>query len=173
MTTAYIGQPIPRIDGRAKVTGDAKYAFEHSVPDLAYGFVVSSSIARGNIRQIDTTAALQLPGVLRVLTHENTPRVAPKGEVVDDAKSPGVPFIPLQSDEVLFSHQPIALVVAESFELARYAASLVRVEYEARDHTTDLGAVMEHAYEPPPRSELLPTAISRGNDEKALAAATT
>ena len=173
MTTAYIGQPIPRIDGRAKVTGDAKYAYEHSVPDLAYGFVVSSSIARGNIRQIDTTAALQLPGELRVLTHENTPRVAPKGEVVDDAKSPGVPFIPLQSDEVLFSHQPIALVVAESFELARYAASLVRVEYEAHDHTTDLGAVMDHAYGPPPRSELLPTLKSRGNAEKALAACAT
>src|SRR5206468_906966 len=71
------------------------------------------------------------------------------------------------------SHQPVALVVAESFELARYAASLVRVEYEARDHTTDLGAVMEHGYEPPPRNELLPTAKSRGNAEKALAAATT
>jgi xanthine dehydrogenase YagR molybdenum-binding subunit len=119
MTTAYIGQPVSRVDGRDKVTGSARYAFEHQVPDLAYAFVVSSSIARGRITRIDSTAARQLPGVLDVLTHENTPRLTPKGEIADDAKSPGVPFIPLQSNEVLFSHQPVALVVAESFELAR------------------------------------------------------
>jgi xanthine dehydrogenase YagR molybdenum-binding subunit len=173
VTTAYIGQPISRIDGPAKVTGGAKYAFEYSVPSVAYGFVVSSSIARGKITRIDAAAALQLPGVLQVLTHKNTPRLAPKGEIVDDAKSPGAPFIPLQSDEVLFSHQPVALVVAESFELARHAASLVRIEYDAVEHTTDLGAVLERAYIPEPRGFLPPTPKPRGDTGRALSGAAT
>jgi len=85
VTTAYIGQPLSRLDGPAKVSGKAKYAFEYDVPNVAYAYVVSSSIARGRIKRVDATAALQLPGVLQVLTHENTPRVAPKGEIVDDA----------------------------------------------------------------------------------------
>jgi xanthine dehydrogenase YagR molybdenum-binding subunit len=173
MTTAYIGQPVSRIDGLDKVTGGAKYAFEHRVPDLACGFVVSSPVARGKLTRIDSTAALKLPGVIDVLTHENTPRIAPKGEIADDAKSPGAPFIPLQSDEVLFSHQPVALVVAESFELARYAASLIRVEYTAADHTTDLDAELERAYVPQPRGFLPPTPKPRGDSGKALSDATT
>jgi len=171
VTTAYIGQPLSRLDGPAKVSGKAKYAFEYDVPNVAYAYVVSSSIARGRIKRVDATAALQLPGVLQVLTHENTPRVAPKGEIVDDARSPGVPFIPLQSDEVLFNHQPVALVVAESFELARYAASLVRIDYDAVDHATDLKAASGRAYVPKPRAPLPPTPKPRGDAAKALAAA--
>ena len=171
MTTAYIGQSISRVDGRAKVTGSAKYAFEHHVADLAYGFVVSSSVARGTVKRIDATAALQLPGVLQVLTHENTPRLEIKGEIADEAGSPGVPFVPLQDGDVLFSHQPVALVVAETFELARWAASLVRIEYETADHTTDLDAVLRRAYEPPPRG-LPPNPKPRGHAEQALANAT-
>jgi xanthine dehydrogenase YagR molybdenum-binding subunit len=169
VTTAYIGQPIGRLDGLAKVTGTAKYAFEYDVPNVAYAYVVSSSIARGRINRIDTTAVLQLPGVLHVLTHENTPRVAPKGEIVDDARSPGAPFIPLQGDEVFFNHQPVALVVADTFELARYAASLVRIEYDAVDHATDLEAARRRAYVPRPRAPLPPTPSPRGDAEKALA----
>ena len=61
MTTAYIGQPISRVDGRAKVTGAAKYAAEHNVPDIVYGYVVSSSVARGKVTRIDATEALRLP----------------------------------------------------------------------------------------------------------------
>src|SRR5215467_3379052 len=173
MSTAYIGQPVRRVDGRDKVTGSARYAFEHHVPDVAYAFVVSSSVARGKITRIDSDAARRRPGVLDVLTHENTPRISPKGEIVDDAKSPGAPFIPLQSDEVFFSHQPVALVVAESFELARYAASLVRVEYGAAGHATDLEAELERAYVPPPRGFLPPTPKPRGDSGKALSEART
>src|SRR5215813_7685821 len=129
-TTAYIGQSINRTDGPAKVTGDAKYAYEHHFENLAYGFVVSSTVARGTIRRIDAAAALGLPGVLQVFTHENAPRISPSnGEIPDEAKSPGTPFIPLQDHDVRFSQQPVALVVAETLEIARYAASLVHVEY--------------------------------------------
>src|SRR5215475_6363089 len=151
-TTAYIGQSINRTDGPAKVMGDAKYAFEHHVANAAYGFVVSSTVARGTIRRIDAAAALGLPGVLQVFTHENAPRVSPSGgEIPDEAKSPGTPFIPLQDHDVRFSQQPVALVVAETLELARYAASLVHVEYDAAAHATDLGAVLEDAHKPMPR----------------------
>src|SRR5205823_9686188 len=64
-TTAHIGQPTSRVDGRAKVTGEAKYAGEYNVPDLAHGCVVSAGVARGAIKRIDAARALALPGVLQ------------------------------------------------------------------------------------------------------------
>ncbi len=76
MTTAYLGKPISRIDGPAKVTGKARYAAEHKVDGLTYGVVVTSTIARGRISSVDTTAALAQPGVIGVVTHENAPRLA-------------------------------------------------------------------------------------------------
>jgi CO/xanthine dehydrogenase Mo-binding subunit len=72
----YIGTPTSRVDGRAKVTGAAKYAAEFNVPGLAYGSVVSSTIAKGRILRIDTSEALRVKGVIDVLTHENRPRMA-------------------------------------------------------------------------------------------------
>jgi xanthine dehydrogenase YagR molybdenum-binding subunit len=172
VTTAYIGQPVNRIDGPAKVTGDAKYAFEHTVPDVAYGFVVSSAVAKGRIKRIDATAAEQVNGVVRVLTHENTTHVArSNSDVLEVYTSPGVPFVPLQSDEVWFSHQPIALVVAETYERARYAASLVRIDYDAVAHMTDFAAARERAYVPPPREPLPRTPKPRGHAETAFASA--
>jgi len=172
MTTAYIGQPISRVDGRAKVTGTAKYAAEHNVPDMAYGYIVSSTVAKGRITRIDASNALRLPGVAQVLTHENVPRLpgADRG-VYDEDSAPGVPFIPLQSTQVKFSLQPIALVVADSFELARYAASLVRVEYDHEAHVTDLNAVRAQAYAAKPHEPRPPIPRPRGDANKALAGA--
>ncbi len=72
----YIGKAVSRVDGPAKVTGAARYAGEHPVPDLTYGVVVSSAIARGAITRIDAAAALAVPGVVQVFTHENRPRTA-------------------------------------------------------------------------------------------------
>lgn len=126
--TTYIGQPVNRVDGRAKVTGGAKYAAEHNIPNLAYGFVVSSAIAKGRITSIDTDDALRLEGVLQVFTHENAPKLARSDRSYRDLLAPpdGSPFRPIYSDRILFSAQPIALVVAETFELARYAATSSR-----------------------------------------------
>jgi len=76
MPTNYIGQPISRVDGHAKVTGAAKYAAEYPVPNLTYGYVVSSAIAKGNITQIDTRDALAVPGVVQIFTHQNRPSLA-------------------------------------------------------------------------------------------------
>src|SRR5436190_18293680 len=135
--TSYLGKPTSRIDGRAKVTGLAKYAAEYNVSGLAHGCVVSSAIAKGRIKRIHTADALAVDGVLDVLTHDHRPKLAssPK-KYTDDVAPEGTPFRPLYDDQVLFNGQPVALVVAEEFEIARFAAALVRVEYEQEAHDT-------------------------------------
>jgi xanthine dehydrogenase YagR molybdenum-binding subunit len=144
-----IGAPISRVDGAAKVTGEARYAADHDIPGLVHGHVVSSQIARGKILRIDATAALALPGVLRVFTHENAPKLAPssRGESEDVAPE-GSAFRPLQGARVLYSGQPLALVVAETPEQARHAASLVHVEYVRHEHATDLRGNLKRARKP-------------------------
>src|ERR1700730_11080774 len=144
---SYIGTPASRVDGHAKVTGAAKYAGEFNVPGLAYGAVVASTIAKGRIARIDTSEALRVAGVLDVLTHENRPRMATTSATYKDDVGPekGSPFRPLYDDKILFSGQPIALVLAEEWEIARFAASLVRVEYKKQAHGTDLFARRDRA----------------------------
>jgi xanthine dehydrogenase YagR molybdenum-binding subunit len=174
MTTAHIGKAVSRVDGRAKVTGEAKYAGEYNVPNLAFGYVVSSEVARGKITRIDASGALALPGVLRVFTHENRPPVAESDNSYQDfCGSPGAPFRPFQDDEIKYSGQPIALVVAENFELARFAASLVRVDYEVETHATDLEEQRSSAYRPRPRAIIPPPPDPRGDADEAFANAAT
>ena len=133
-----IGQPIRRLDGIEKVTGRAQYAADYTARDLLHGFVVSSTIACGRIRLIDADAVRALPGVVDVITHENAPRlVRSDSGYEDEVAPPGSPFCPLYDDWIRFSMQPIGLVVAETPELARYAASLLRIEYEPTDHVTN------------------------------------
>lgn len=147
--TVPLGTPLPRIDGPAKVTGQARYAAEHPVDGLAWGVVVSSTIARGRIAGIEASAARAVPGVLDVLTHEHRPRMRSMDLLYKDMTSPkGSPFKPLHDDRVLYSGQPVALVLAESFEVARHAARLVRVHYEAEPHQTGLLAHLPRAFEP-------------------------
>ena len=138
--TAYIGTPTSRIDGPAKVTGAAKYAGEFSAADLAFGSVVQSTIAKGRIARIGTSDALRVEGVLTVLTHENRPRMANKAAAFKDDVAPerGSPFRPLYDNKIVFSGQPVALVLAEEWELARFAASLVHIEYEEEAFVSDL-----------------------------------
>src|SRR2546428_8317604 len=144
--TSHLGKPTSRVDGRAKVTGIAKYAAEYNVPGLAHGFVVSSAIAKGRIKRIHTADALSVDGVLDVFTHEHRPQLAASDEKYKDEVAPdGSPFRPLYDGQILFSGQPVALVVAEEFEIARFAASLVRVEYEREKHVTDFEAQRERA----------------------------
>src|SRR5919197_248195 len=133
-----LGKPTSRVDGRAKVTGVAKYAAEYNVPGLAHGVVVSSTIARGRIKRIHVADALAVEGVLDVFTHEHRPRLASSPKKYTDEVAPsGSPFRPLHDAQILFNGQPVALVVAEEFEIARFAASLVRVDYERQAHVTD------------------------------------
>ena len=147
--TNVIGKPISRVDGKEKVTGKAKYAAEFFVPDLAYGYVISGAIAKGKIKRIDASEALRLPGVLKVFTHENRPKVARFDVSYNDQDAPpGSPFRPLYDATIKYSGQPIALVVAETFEVARYAASLVQIEYEEDVFETNLEANLHKARKP-------------------------
>lgn len=153
------GQPLDRVDGPLKVTGQAHYAAEFDLPGLLYGSVVNSSIARGRIVNIDASAAEAVPGVALVLTHQNRPPVASYDEPYeDDDAADGSPFRPLFNDRILYSGQPVALVVADNLELARYAGSLVKVEYAAEPHRTDLLSELETMHKapaelPPPRGD--------------------
>jgi xanthine dehydrogenase YagR molybdenum-binding subunit len=162
----YIGTPTSRVDGRAKVTGAAQYAAEFKAPDLAYGSVVASTIPNGRIARIDASEALAVEGVLDVLTHAKRPRMAGTDEAyMDDVAPGGSPFRPLYDRKIKFNGQPVALVLAEEWEIARYAATLVRVEYEAERFVTDLHARLDEAFvvdKPVKR---------RGNADKAYAAA--
>ena len=137
---SYIGTPTSRIDGHAKVTGEARYAAEFNTPGLAYGSVVTSTIPKGRIVRIDASEALRVAGVLDVLSHDNRPRMAAKSDAYKDDVAPetGSPFRPLYDDKIMFSGQPIALVLAEAWEIAKFAATLVRVEYERDAFATDL-----------------------------------
>ncbi len=163
----YIGTPTSRVDGRAKVTGEAKYAGEFRSPDLAYGWVIESAIPKGRIVRIDASQALRVAGVIDVLTHENRPDMAGTSRAYKDDVAPdkGSPFRPLYDDKIMFSRQPIALVLAEEWEIARYAASLVRVEYEADAFATDLFERRDEAF------EIKKPSKPRGNFDKAFAAA--
>ncbi|MCL4767018.1 MAG: xanthine dehydrogenase family protein molybdopterin-binding subunit [Hyphomicrobiaceae bacterium] len=148
-TTVHIGEPLSRIDGIAKVTGAARYAAEHPADGLLHGFAVSGAIAKGRIAAIDGSAALAVPGVVEVVTHLNRPHVAwLDRSYQDDAGPPGSPLRPLYDDKIHFSGQPVALVVAESPEIARYAASLVAVDYESEPHNTDFDAGLADRREP-------------------------
>lgn len=144
------GQPLDRIDGPAKVTGAARYAGEYPADGLLHGSVVGSPVARGRVRAIDCAAALAVPGVVAVLHHQNRPPMAGDDEPYQDADAAaGKPFRPLFNDRVLYSGQPLALVVAQSLELARYAGSLVRIEIDAQPHQTDLLAAFDQAHDAP------------------------
>jgi xanthine dehydrogenase YagR molybdenum-binding subunit len=145
-STTYIGVPVSRVDGRMKVTGAAKYAAEYNVPGLLHGYVIGSPIAKGRIRRIDVRDALAVEGVIDVFTHEHRPRLASADDQYrDDVAPPGAPFRPLYDDAIRFSGQPVALVVAEEPEIARLAASFVRIEYMQQEHVTDFEMQRPHA----------------------------
>jgi xanthine dehydrogenase YagR molybdenum-binding subunit len=168
-STNSIGKPISRVDGPAKVTGQAKYAAEFNVPGLAHGFVVNSTIAKGRIKKIDRAAALAVPGVIEVFAHDNRPEIASSSKkYADETAPPGSPFRPLYDDQILFAGQPVALVIAEEFEIARYAATLVEIEYEAEEAITDLETQLDKAYAPPKKRFPGWDPSPRGDVDKAL-----
>ncbi|MFJ9030430.1 xanthine dehydrogenase family protein molybdopterin-binding subunit [Streptomyces sp. NPDC102274] len=126
--TPAVGTSMSRLDGPLKVRGAATYAYEHEVDNPAYLGLVLSSVARGRVIAVDDAAALAEPGVLAVITHANAPKLAN-----DDPE-----LAVLQSAEVFWRRQVVAAVVAETIEVARYAAGLVRVTYEELPHDTEM-----------------------------------
>ncbi len=148
-TQSFIGQPVSRLEGHLKVTGAAKYAGEYNVPGLLYGHVINSTITKGTIVTIDAGAAASLPGVTEIFTHENRPSLAWFDlQYADQDAPPGKVFRPLHNSSIKYNGQPIALVVAESLELARYAATLVKITYEEEPFETCLDDHLEKAHIP-------------------------
>jgi xanthine dehydrogenase YagR molybdenum-binding subunit len=157
-----IGSPRERVDGRQKVTGAAPYAVEHTVGDAVYLHSVHATITRGRIRGIDSSAAAAQPGVLAVLSHENAPKLAS-----DEDKELWI----LQSPEVSFRGQYVAAVIAESPEVAREAAALIRVEYDIEPHAAGFDPNSDDRYKPAHVNPEFETDTAEGDVAAACAAA--
>jgi len=155
-----IGQPTDRVEGPLKTSGQAPYAYEQheAVANQAYGFMVGSAIAKGRINNIDLEDAKAAPGVLAIVTAANAGKLG-KG------KYNAAPL--LAGPEVQHYHQAVALVVAETFEQARAAAQMVKVDYVAAEGKFDLASVRDQGVEP---KDELPD-VKHGDFAKAFAAA--
>ncbi|MDR4308552.1 xanthine dehydrogenase family protein molybdopterin-binding subunit [Chelatococcus sambhunathii] len=164
----YVGRAQPRVDGPLKVSGLARYSAEFAADDLVYAAAVPSTIAKGRIVRIDASAAQSAPGVVEILTHENRPNMPAEDEPykADMVAVPGGPFRPLRDDRIWFSGQPAALVIADTHENARHAATLVKVEYEALTPEVDVSNARDRAYDPPEkRNGIPPPPPPRGDAE--------
>ncbi|HKS21762.1 MAG TPA: xanthine dehydrogenase family protein molybdopterin-binding subunit [Thermoanaerobaculia bacterium] len=137
-----IGEARDRVDGRAKVTGGARYAAEHNVNDVVHAVVIAATIPSGTIKSIDATAAKKAPGVIAVLSHLNAPKLtAPsQGNFPEH-------FAPLSDGTVHYVGQQIAVVVADTIEHATHGAELVKIAYDAAPARTDMNALRAEATE--------------------------
>ncbi|MBP0638733.1 xanthine dehydrogenase family protein molybdopterin-binding subunit [Cupriavidus sp. AcVe19-6a] len=172
MNANHIGQPHARVDGRAKVTGSARYAADFNQPGQAYAVIVGASIGLGRVTALDAEAARRLPGVLAVLTHDNAPKLAyaPHKGFIDPEH--GERLHVLQDDRVRFYGQPVAVVVAQTVDQAEHAARLLQIRYAEERPVSDPldqraeAVVPEAGREPGPHS----ADRVRGDPEAALAA---
>ena len=160
--TGAIGAAVDRVEGREKVTGQAKYAYEYVEDEVAYGAIVPSTIARGRILGVDARAALALPGVIAVLFHGNAPRL----HEVSDGE-----LAILQSDTVSYRGQVVGAVIADSLETARQAERLVRIEYAPEPHDVLLRADHPGLYKPDHVNPNYATDTEQGDFDGAFASA--
>ncbi|MFD3925120.1 xanthine dehydrogenase family protein molybdopterin-binding subunit [Streptomyces sp. NPDC058614] len=144
--TRAVGTAHTRVEGRAKVTGAARYAGEIPYAELAHGWLVLSTVARGRIRSVEDTSVLGMPGVLTVLHHANAPRL--DGNYMSPFGTPDPVLQLFQHDRVPFVGWPVALVVAETPEQAREAAEALVVQYEAEPHDAAFFAGRPGMYTP-------------------------
>ena len=162
----FLGRRIARADGVAKVTGQADYALEHDLAGVVHAVIVESTVPSGRIGKIDLAAARTMPGVLRILTHadalplKSCPMV-PAGSVMES-------FLPLQDDRIRYNGQPIALVVADSFDHATEAAGRVRIDYETELAVADIDDPTARPIDVPGAPS---SGVGRGDAKGALAAA--
>jgi xanthine dehydrogenase YagR molybdenum-binding subunit len=170
-----VGAPVRRVDGRQKVTGQARYSAEIALPGMAHLAVIGATIPSGRVAAIDADAALAADGVLAVLTHENLPKIVGEPHLLPSLlgqAAPGQSFFPMQDDVVHYAGQQVALVVADSLERARHAASLVQITYERTASITTVQEGREKAYEAERLfGGLMPGRTERGDVDAALAQA--
>jgi xanthine dehydrogenase YagR molybdenum-binding subunit len=165
--TAIIGQPISRIDGPLKVSGRATYAAEHwDVGQPLYGFIVGATIGNGRITDIDTARAQKAPGVRMVMTHRNAPAQGKADPSIRSAYSRAFPT--LSGPDVHHYGEPVALVVAATYEQARAAANLVDVTYAGEPARFDFATRLDQAYAPKAVNAGLPTDSAVGDFDGAF-----
>jgi xanthine dehydrogenase YagR molybdenum-binding subunit len=147
-----VGQPMSRVDGWAKVTGHAKYSAEYNqLPGLVHAVLKTSDVAKGRVTSIDTSAAQRQPGVLAILTHQNLPKLAKTPNKPEDKKtfaSAPMSFFPMESDQVYYAGQPVAIVVADTLEHAQYAAALLKVTIAPEAPVSSYMASNAELYQP-------------------------
>ncbi|HEY2241273.1 MAG TPA: xanthine dehydrogenase family protein molybdopterin-binding subunit [Streptosporangiaceae bacterium] len=132
-----VGAQVSRLDGPLKVRGAARFAAEVPMEGMVYAALVYSTIAKGRIATLDTSAAQDAPGVVLVMTHENAPRLNPAPTFLAAAKGGAGDNLPvMQDDRIYWNGQPIAVVLAETHEQAGHAASLLRATYAPEDAVT-------------------------------------
>ena len=167
----HVGRPVSRLDGPLKVCGAARFAAEFAPAGVVYAALAFSTIAKGRIASLDTTAAEAAPGVLLVMTHHNAPRLAPMPLFLTSNKACGGDDLPvMQDDRIHWNGQPIAVTVAATQEQADHAASLIVATYAAEAAITSPEAARAAGTEPGEfQGEPLKVAI--GDAEAALAAA--
>jgi xanthine dehydrogenase YagR molybdenum-binding subunit len=153
---------VNRIEGRDKVTGRARYAYEYPVQNVAYAFLVQAEIARGQILGIDDGAARSLPGVLAVLSSNDPPELG---------RDPDPELAVLQHREVAYRGQIVAAVIAETLETARHAAGQVRVSYQPERHDVELRPDHPGLYTPEKVNPFFPSVTEQGDIAAALATA--
>ncbi|AUH44612.1 xanthine dehydrogenase family protein molybdopterin-binding subunit [Streptomyces sp. CMB-StM0423] len=154
-----VGASLARLDGPAKVTGTARYAFEHPVDDPLYAHPLQAAVARGRVSAVDTEAAEGCPGVVAVLTYPGAPRLEETGDQE---------LAVLQSGRVGFRGQFVGVVVAESPETARHAASLVRISYDEEEPDVELRADRDDLYAPDVVNPAFPTDSDHGDVDAAM-----
>lgn len=168
--TTVTGQPVNRVDGPLKVTGLTTYAYEHwDAGQPLYGFIVGATIGKGRIATIDTTRAERSPGVKLVMTHKNAPAQGAIDPAIPSAYSRAYPV--LDGPDVHHYGEPIALIVAATWEQARGAASLIDVTYTAEPGRFDFAEQIDQAYAPTAVNAGLPTDSAIGDFDAAFATA--
>jgi xanthine dehydrogenase YagR molybdenum-binding subunit len=161
-TGTAIGAPLDRIEGPQKVTGTAPYAYEHHVENPLYLNPLHSDVARGRVARVDASDAEALPGVIAVISHQNAPTLA-------DTRDRELSI--LQSDDISFRGQYIGAVVAETFEVARHAASLVGISYDEQTHDAAFSPDRDDLYTPDRLNAGFPTDTEEGDVDGALSSA--
>src|SRR5436853_1907460 len=172
-TTNILGPARNRVDGRAKVTGAAKYSVEFTPPKCAYAWPVESNIAKGKITSLDASEAQSAAGVLAVISHVNAPKPKEPSSPKERNSGHGIrneERLPFADDRVHYAGQYVALVVAKTIEQARHAAELVRVSYAPEEPLLSMQTAEGQAKKPAKnRDENVQ--VKKGDVDAALAAA--
>ncbi|MDB5130515.1 MAG: hypothetical protein JWR02_264 [Mucilaginibacter sp.] len=164
-----VGKPIDRVDGRLKVTGKATYSAEYFPKNMVYGVLVLSTIAKGRIKNIDSRQAERAPGFVGIMSYKNSMSLHfPQSSDPGSGKFAEKDLLPMQNDRIFYDGQAVAVVMAETFEQAEHAASLVKIGYEIEKPAIKLEENLSTKYKPVSGLGGAKIQVSRGVADAAL-----